>query len=148
MGWFAGPIRRFNAMLPDESDSEQTQPLAPPPPPVFGDRFSVIRGLGTGAMGDVYLARDTKLDRRVAIKCIRSEHRASAMFLQRIKRECLLHARIGAHPNIVTLYDLLESEGQLLIVMEYVEGEALDVVLKRQAGSGKSLSPDVRLIEA
>jgi len=141
MGESAAYFRRFNAMLPDDTDSEQTQPLAPPPPPVFGDRFRVIRVLGTGAMGDVYLAQDTKLHRRVAIKCIRSEHRASAMFLQRIKRECLLHARTGAHPHIVTLYDLLESEDQLLIVMEYVEGEALDVVLKRQAGSGTSLAP-------
>lgn len=123
-------------------DPERTRPLDPPPGPVFGDRFRVRQMLGTGAMGDVYLAEDLKLQRRVAIKCIRAEHRASEVLLQRIKRECLLHARIGAHPNIVTLYDIIDSGDQLLIVMEYVEGEALDKALSRLTHSARPMPPE------
>ncbi len=109
--------------------------------PALGERFRVIRALGSGAMGEVYLAQDTKLHRRVAIKCIRAEHQASEILLQSIKRECLLHARMGAHAHIVTLYDLIDSAGQLLIVMEYVEGEPLDKRMKRLAEAGLHLEP-------
>lgn len=122
-------------------DPDQVQTSVPETGPVLGARFRVICSLGRGAMGDVYLAEDTKLHRRVAIKRIRADHQSNAMLLQRIKRECLLHARIGAHPHIVTLFDLLDGENQLLIVMEYVEGESLEALLMRHRDEGPILAP-------
>jgi serine/threonine-protein kinase len=102
------------------------------PPPALklpGHRYRIIRKLGSGSMGEVHLAEDTKLHRRVAIKSIRADRTAAGQILRRIKRECLLHARIGAHPHIVTLFDLHDEGDQLHLVMEYVDGDTLDHVL-------------------
>lgn len=95
------------------------------------ERFSIVRRLGSGGMGDVYLARDSKLERLVAIKTIRADLCRDDELRRRIERECLLHAKVGSHTHIVTLYDKLESNGQISLVLEYVEGETLDAFLKR-----------------
>lgn len=101
-----------------------------------GHRYRVIRKLGSGSMGEVHLAEDTKLHRRVAIKSIRAD-RSSGQILRRIKRECMLHARIGAHPHIVTLFDLHDEGDRLHLVMEYVDGDTLDHVISAHAKQGK-----------
>jgi serine/threonine-protein kinase len=90
-------------------------------------------------MGDVYLAEDSKLRRRVAIKTIRNDLCENEEILKRIERECLLHARIGAHPHIVTLFDRLEENGQINLVMEYVDGESLQELLNKKAQEGEWL---------
>lgn len=102
-----------------------------------GQRYRAIRKLGAGSMGEVYLAEDTKLDRRVAIKSIRADRTAAGQILRRIKRECLLHARIGAHPHIVTLFDLHDDGERLFLVMEYVDGDTLDHVLAAHRKEGR-----------
>jgi serine/threonine-protein kinase len=101
-----------------------------------GHRYRVIRKLGSGSMGEVHLAEDTKLHRRVAIKSIRAD-RSSGQILRRIKRECMLHARIGAHPHIVTLFDLHDEGDRLHLVMEYVDGDTLDHIISAHAKRGK-----------
>ncbi|MEX2963042.1 protein kinase [Microbulbifer sp. TYP-18] len=84
------------------------------------DRYRIERKLGAGGMGLVYLARDTKLQRPVAIKKLRKDT-TSATAARRIQSEAQLLARLN-HPNIVQLYDVLEEGDGVALVMEYVEG--------------------------
>lgn len=79
-------------------------------------------------MGLVYLALDTRLDRQVAIKCLRTEL-IEAHYRERFKREALLLAKLN-HPHIVQIYDYLETDTQLALVMEYVDGRNLQQHLR------------------
>ncbi|MDQ3739577.1 MAG: serine/threonine protein kinase, partial [Actinomycetota bacterium] len=95
---------------------------------VLAGRYRVVRHVGSGGMGTVYLANDTALGRDVAVKSVHaapdSDHG------RRIMRE----ARLGAglrHPHLVTVFDVVPWEGALLLVMEYVEGETLADALRR-----------------
>ncbi len=112
------------------------------PPVVLSDdggliagRYRLLRPLGEGGMGNVYLAEDLVLARRVAVKTVRPELSGNEEVRSRIKRECLLHAAIGVHPNIVTLYDTVEENGHIYLVMEYFAGETLAGRLDAAAGS-------------
>ena len=98
------------------------------------DRYRVVRALGTGGMGTVSLAEDTVLGRQVALKRIHAA--AGDSGLLRLRREALLGASMS-HPNLVPIYDVDETEdGDLVIVMEYVEGETLRDALGRQGALG------------
>lgn len=112
-------------MTHDSDASEDHTLIGPESHHDFGDRFKVIRWLGRGGMGDVYLAMDNNLHRRVAIKVIRPDLSEDQEIRQRIERECLLHAKVGPHPNIVTLFDKLERGGEMYLIMEYVDGQTL-----------------------
>jgi eukaryotic-like serine/threonine-protein kinase len=81
--------------------------------------YEILGGLGTGGMGEVYSARDTRLDRLVAIKVV------TEAFARRFEREGRTLAAIN-HPNICTVYDV----GPNYLVMELVQGETLREVLK------------------
>ena len=85
-------------------------------------RFRVIRRLGAGAMASVFLAQDTELDRRVAIKRLHAD--SSEETGPRFRREMRVAASLS-HPNIVKVFDAVESDGAVLLIMEYVEGETL-----------------------
>jgi serine/threonine-protein kinase len=98
-------------------------------------RYRVERPLGTGAMGTVVLARDTVLDRRVAIKVLACHLADDDAFRQRFLREAQLAARL-CHPNVVQVYDAGDDDGPFL-VMEYVDGETVAERLAR----GSRLSP-------
>jgi tetratricopeptide (TPR) repeat protein len=104
----------------------------------FAGRYQVVRTLGSGAFGKVLLAHDTLLERQVCIKILRAE--ASSKYGQdelgkRFLREAQAAAKLR-HPNIVTVHDVVEHDGQLAIVMEYVEGETLRDRLHRQSRLG------------
>ena len=86
--------------------------------------------LGEGGMGQVYLARDTRLGRLVAIKVIRGEKTQQPDFRIRFQREARATAALN-HPHICALYDVGEQGGDTFLVMEYVEGEALAALLKK-----------------
>jgi serine/threonine-protein kinase len=90
--------------------------------------YAILSAIGRGGMGLVYLARDSRLDRQVAIKCLRSEL-FEAHYRERFKREALLLAKLN-HPHIVQIYDYLETETQLALVMEYVDGQNLQQHLR------------------
>ncbi len=90
--------------------------------------YTIIRRLGRGGMGLVYLAHDTRLDRQVAIKCLRSDL-FEDHYRERFKREALLLAKLN-HPHIVQIYDYIETEDQLALVMEYVDGQNLQQHLR------------------
>jgi tetratricopeptide (TPR) repeat protein/predicted Ser/Thr protein kinase len=86
--------------------------------------YEVLRCLGQGGMGVVYLARDTRLRRTVALKFIRSESRREPSDRERFLREAQTAAGLN-HPHITTVYDVGEAEGRLFIAMEYVDGQTL-----------------------
>jgi len=93
--------------------------------------YRIVGKLGAGGMGEVFLGHDPRLQRRVALKCLtRSEHQASEVHA-RIMREARAAARL-THPNIAAIYDVVEHDGRLFIVMEYVEGENLAELLARE----------------
>ncbi|HSX22217.1 MAG TPA: serine/threonine-protein kinase [Gaiellaceae bacterium] len=95
------------------------------------DRYTVERKLGSGGMATVFLARDTVLDRPVALKVL-AEHLADDdQFRERFLREARLAAKF-VHPNVVQVYDADEDERGPFIVMEYVEGHTLADELKRR----------------
>ncbi|AFN75506.1 serine/threonine protein kinase with PASTA sensor(s) [Melioribacter roseus P3M-2] len=95
------------------------------------DNYRIVSVLGKGGMGIVYKAYDTKLDRFVAIKMLNSDMYDRLKFIERFKREAKNQAKLS-HPNIVTVYGFIEYDNLLGIVMEYVEGESLDKILRRQ----------------
>ncbi|MCW8125701.1 serine/threonine-protein kinase [Microbulbifer halophilus] len=101
------------------------------PQPDPTGRYRIDRQIGAGGMGVVYLAEDTRLHRRVAIKKLRQDVAGSAA-RRRIRREAQLLASLN-HPNIVQLYDVLEEEdGGMALVMEYVEGATLQEWMREQ----------------
>lgn len=85
--------------------------------------YEILSIIGRGGMGIVYLARDPRLDRQVAIKCLRTEL-FEEHYCERFKREALLLAKLN-HPHIVQIYDFIETPEQLALVMEYVDGHNL-----------------------
>lgn len=95
-------------------------------------QFEVLRQIGSGGMGAVYLGRDPELDRQVAIKVIREEVHDQEV-LDRFFREARAAAALR-HPNIITIYASGQHEHQPYMVMEFVDGESLaDIIKKRQS---------------
>src|SRR6267378_3269011 len=89
----------------------------------LADRYHIERELGVGGMATVYLARDLKHDRDVALKVLRPDL-AQSLGGERFVREIRLAARL-THPHILPLYDSGEADGFLYYVMPLVEGESL-----------------------
>jgi serine/threonine protein kinase len=98
--------------------------LPPAPPTVRIPGYELIGELGRGGMGVVYLAEQTSLKRRVALKMILSGGHASAADRQRFRAEAEAIARLR-HPQIVQVYEIGEADGQLYFSMEYVDGGSL-----------------------
>ena len=98
-----------------------------------GDRvgpYVVLDRLGVGGMGHVFLGNDTRLHRKVALKCLVASASASEL-RSRILHEARAAARI-THPNIAIVHDVVEHEDRPFLVMEYVEGENLAELIKRE----------------
>lgn len=94
-------------------------------------RYTVIERLGKGAMGVVYKAHDAVLDRMVAIKQMATELDDDPQLRQRFSQEARAAARLN-HRNIITIYELHESDNELYIVMELLEGVDLATLMKRK----------------
>ena len=92
-------------------------------------RFEIVRALGKGAQGCVYLANDPHLQRQVAIKAIGAG--ATAAHIARLLQEARVVSQFS-HPNIVTLYDAIENAGSHYLILEYVAGETLAQLLRRE----------------
>jgi eukaryotic-like serine/threonine-protein kinase len=111
--------------------------------PSIGNRvghYLVLDRLGSGGMGDVYLAEDTKLHRRVALKCLRPEIAESRDSRARFLREARAAAALN-HPNIVHLYSVEEDGDLVFITMELVQGRSLRQLLRD--GTGLSLAQTI-----
>ncbi|UCC81839.1 MAG: protein kinase [Gemmatimonadota bacterium] len=105
----------------------------------LADRYSIERQLGSGGMATVYLARDLKHERSVAVKVLRPEL-AAVLGAERFLREIKIAAKLS-HPHILPLHDSGQADGFLYYVMPYVEGESLRDKLERE----KQLSLDEAL---
>src|SRR5437667_9108108 len=86
--------------------------------------YEIVAPLGAGGMGEVYRARDTRLERTVAIKILPAQFSADAVRKQRFDREAKTISSLN-HPNICTLHDIGHEDGIDYLVMECVEGETL-----------------------
>jgi len=94
--------------------------------------YRILNKLGAGGMGEVYLAEDTKLERKVAIKCLPPKSLADEKARKRLIREAQLAAQLD-HPNICSIHEHLEEDNQSFIVMQYIEGEPLSDMIQRKA---------------
>ena len=86
--------------------------------------FEVLARLGAGGMGEVYRARDTRLDREVALKVLPPDTVTDDEARARLLREARLASKLN-HPHVCTIHEVGEADGQLFIAMELVEGESL-----------------------
>ncbi len=110
--------------------------------------FQIERELGRGGMGEVYLARDTRLDRQVAIKALPAHLSQDPDRLARFQREAKVLASLN-HPGIGAIYGLEEAEGHQYLILEYVEGETLaDRLAKGPIPVDESLSLAKQIAEA
>jgi tetratricopeptide (TPR) repeat protein/predicted Ser/Thr protein kinase len=101
--------------------------------PLAGDRYALCGILGKGGFGVVYDARDRELDRPVAIKALAAGHDGAAL-----RREARALAALS-HPNVVQVYDVIESQGRVFLVMEQVRGETLRAWQRRNPAGPRIL---------
>ena len=94
--------------------------------------FEILTSLGAGGMGEVYRARDPRLDRTVAIKILPPHLASDPQFRERFDREARTISQL-THPHVCTLYDVGDHEGTAFLVMEYLEGETLAARMERGA---------------
>src|SRR5262245_59094037 len=99
------------------------------------DYYSVISVLGVGGMGEVYLARDTRLDRIVALKLLPARYTQDSARIKRFEREARAASALN-HPNIITIYEIGKIENKHFIAAEYVDGQTL----RELSGNGQATS--------
>lgn len=110
----------------------------------INDRYEIIKSIGEGGMANVYLAYDTILDRKVAVKLLRGDLSNDEKFVRRFQREALSASSLS-HPNIVEMYDVGEDDGLYYIVMEYIEGKTLKQLIKKRGSLTLSETIDIML---
>ena len=98
---------------------------------LLNDRYKIERQIGSGGMALVYEAKDVMLDRKVAIKMLRPEFVSDEDFINKFRHEAKAVAKI-THPNVVSIYDIVEGENSLYLVMEYIEGRDLKSIIKQR----------------
>ena len=118
------------------------------PPGAMADHFKVLRLIGKGGMGEVYLARDSKLGRRVALKVLAPKRFGSSSAVERFLFEAKATAQF-AHPHIVTIHAVGEVEGYPYVALEYLQGETLhERLLADQLGIREAVRIGLAIAEA
>ncbi len=112
----------------------------------IGD-IQLIRQLGRGGMGAVYLGEDTQLERKVAVKTIRGKHRLSPVIKDRLRREALVLSKID-HPAVCRIHNIIESGDVHFLVLEYVPGVTLNKYLEGDVGRRQKLDIARTLLDA
>jgi serine/threonine protein kinase len=120
--------------LPAAAKSMSSRSTAPlfslEPGQQLGERFVIERALGTGGMGAVYLARDQRLNERVALKIMHGLALLDPGSGDRLRREASAARRIS-HTNVVKIFDVSDDQGHLFLSMEYVDGQSLKELIRR-----------------
>ncbi len=98
---------------------------------MLSGRYEVLKRVGSGGMADVYMAKDHKLNRNVAVKVLKSEYVEDEKFLKKFETEAQAVARLS-HPNIVNIYDVGMEDGINYIVMELAEGITLKEYIRKK----------------
>ncbi|MFM8389844.1 MAG: protein kinase domain-containing protein, partial [Actinomycetota bacterium] len=109
------------------------------PNTLIGARYRLERRIGQGGMAEVWLANDISLNRKVAVKMMKAQHNDDAVVIERFRREAQAAGALS-HPNIVTVYDVVENAGHQAVVMEYIEGMTLREVLDQKHRISPSLT--------
>ncbi|RMF66693.1 MAG: hypothetical protein D6743_05970 [Calditrichaeota bacterium] len=104
--------------------------------------YHILEELGAGGMGTVYKARDTKLDRFVALKFLPPHLSRDEEGKERFIREARAASSLN-HPNIATIYEIEEADGQMFIAMEYIEGKSLRDLMRKGEGTSPLPLDDV-----
>jgi eukaryotic-like serine/threonine-protein kinase len=116
------------AFLADDALAQQAAEILPTQPPDLSGQsikqFELLRRIGLGGMGEVYLANDTALRRQVALKLLPSQASVEDERLRRFAREARAASSLN-HPNIMTVHEFGQENGRHFIVTEYVEGQTL-----------------------
>jgi serine/threonine protein kinase len=123
-----------------------TEPAAPPGPLPFGP-YTLVRRIGYGGMGEVYLAREEAAGRACVVKKVLPRLAGNAQFLARFRDEARVVLRLE-HPNIVRVWSMGEVEGQLYLAMEYVAGKTLNRLSWRLRKQGRALPLGLALLIA
>jgi len=127
------------------ASAASTDPLSSPrqtgttPTSVSSGRYRIDRFLGEGAKKRVFLADDTRLDRQVAIALVAVDG-LDASGLDRVRREAEAMGRLGDHPNVVTVFDVVEEADQVIIVSRYVPGGDVEARLRDATGNRLSIA--------
>jgi serine/threonine protein kinase len=92
--------------------------------------YRIVSNIGEGGMGNIYLASHISLERSAAIKQLHSDLTNNVDFKQRFINEAKILAQLN-HPNIITVYDLIEERGNYFIIMEFVKGDTIDKIIEK-----------------
>ena len=91
--------------------------------------YQILSKIGEGGMGQVYLARDSRLDRNVALKALSREFSSDKEWLERFVSEARATSALN-HPNIITIFEVLEEDGERFIVSEFIDGRTLKELMR------------------
>ncbi len=122
-------IKAWPSIVDKEPDNDQTRTFLALTKGAMVQRYRIIDKIGAGGMGEVYLAEDTELERRVALKFLPARMAQDSDLRARFTREAQATAKLN-HPNIVTIYEVSEQFGRPFIAMELVEGQTLSDLSK------------------
>ncbi len=103
-----------------------------------GERYTLVRRIGSGGMADVWLADDSMLGRQVALKFLHERFTQDPQFIERFRREAQAAAGLQ-HPNVVGVYDRGETDGRHWIAMEYVDGAGLGDLIQRGLNQAEAI---------
>src|SRR5436190_4653377 len=116
-------------------------------PGVTLSHYHIVAKIGAGGMGEVYLAQDTKLDRKVALKILPADLAANHDRMRRFVQEAKAASALN-HPNIITIYEIDETGSGHFIATEFIEGETLREWEQKPSGLSESLDIAAQIASA
>lgn len=130
-----------------ECDDDQTKSMTVLTGGTTVSHYQIIKKIGSGGMGEIYLATDLQLNRRVALKFLPTTLLSDEDSVARFKREAQAAAQLN-HPNIVTIHQVSEYEGRPYIVMEYIDGPTLrELSRQKKLSLGRIIEIALQLLE-